>query len=268
VFEQKGVQPTTRTLNDLVTAYASDLRQVDFASPQATDEINAVIAHDTHGLIPRLFDQPLTADTQTVLADAIFLDANWRDPFPSSAPGTFHTGNGTTVTTPMMDNSGGDYASRMADGWQSVVLPYTGSLQAVALLPPAGSAACATPSAATMSALSTGPAATVGVVLPKLSLSQSMSLTDILSAMGLPLDGDFSGLGAGDSQISQVEQKVVMKVDEKGTKAAAATGVTMTMSLRVANQVVNFDRPFLMVIEDTTTHTPLFVAKVADPTRS
>jgi serpin B len=60
-----------------------------------------------------------------------------------------------------------------------------------------------------------------------------------------------------------------MKVDQKGTKAAAATGIGVTTLARVANpSVVHFDRPFLLVLEDTATQTPLFVAHVADPTAS
>lgn len=274
VFEQAGISPSSQTLDDLRTAYDADLRQVNFADePAATDEINAVISHDTDRLIPALFGQPLDRGTRTVLADAILLDAKWRVPFPTAEPGVFHSAGGTPVTTPMMQNTEGEFARRSADGWTSVVLPYIGNLQAVAMLPPqvgAGASAaaqCATPSAATLAALTGGASQGAGVVLPKLDLSQSLSLTRVLAAMGLPLGGDYSGLGAGDSQISQVVQKVVMKVDRAGTKAAAATGVAIGASARVGSQTVSFDRPFLLLLEDTTTHTPLFLARVADPTQ-
>jgi serpin B len=272
VFEQIGVSPSKRTLDDLQTAYAADLRQLNFADePAATDTINGVVSHDTAGLIPTLFDQPLDSSTQTVLANAVLLDAKWAQPFPSSQPGIFHAASGKPVTTPLMDNSEGSFAGRTSGGWQSVVLPYTGNLQAVALLPPAGAtgaaAECATPSPATLNALTSGPSQNDGVVLPKLNLSQTLPLTKTLAAMGLPLSGNYTGLGAADTQISEVVQKVVMKVDEKGTKAAAATGVGIASSARLASQLVTFDRPFMLVLEDTATHTPLFVTRVADPTQ-
>jgi serpin B len=273
VFEQIGVSPSKRTLDDLQTAYAADLRQLNFADePAATDTINGVISHDTAGLIPTLFDQPLDSGTQTVLANAVLLDAKWAQPFPISQPGVFHAASGKSVTTPLMDNSEGSFAGRTAAGWQSVVLPYTGNLQAVALLPPAGAtgpaADCATPSPATLNSLTSGPSQNDGVVLPKLNLSQTLPLTKTLAAMGLPLSGTYTGLGASDTQISEVVQKVMMKVDEKGTKAAAATGIGIGTSARIASQLVTFDRPFMLVLEDTATHTPLFVARVADPTQS
>jgi serpin B len=272
VFEQTGVSPTAQALNDLQTAYGADLRQLNFADePAATDAINAVVSHDTDQLIPNLFGTPLDPGTQTVLANAILLDAKWQQPFPTSEPGQFRTAAGTSVTTPLMQNTEGAFAGRTAAGWQSVVLPYTGNLQAVAMLPPAtqtSTAACATPSAPTLASLTSGPSQRVGVVLPKLSLSQTLPLTSTLAAMGLPLSGNYSGLGPADGTISTVVQKVVMKVDEKGTKAAAATGVGIATSIRVGGQTITFDRPFLLLLEDTTTHTPLFLARVANPSQS
>jgi serpin B len=273
VFEATGLMPTQQSLDDLRTAYGADLRQLDFAhGSAATDAINAVISHDTDGLIPNLFDQPLDPMTRTVLANAILLNAKWQQPFPMSQPGVFHTAAGGNATTSMMQNADGEFASRATGGWQSVVLPYTGNLQAVALLPPAGATAaaqCATPSAAAMTALTSGPSQAAGVVLPKLNLSQTLPLTQVLAKLGLPLEGDFSGLGKGDDQITEVVQKVVMKVDQQGTKAAAATGIGMTTSAKIGpSKIVTFDRPFLLLVEDTATHTPLFLTRVADPTQS
>jgi serpin B len=274
VFEAAGVAPTRQTLDDLRTAYNADLRQLDFRKePASTDAINAVVSHDTDGLIPQLFDNPLDSSTETVLANAIVLDAKWQTPFVTAQPGRFHVSASQQVTTPLMHNPDGSFPSRSGAGWRSVVLPYQGGkLEAVAMLPPtsstsaAGGSSCLTPEPSTLSALTSGPPQSVNVVLPKLDLSQTLPLTQTLGGLGLPMTGDYSGLGSADSQISQVVQKVVMKVDKQGTKAAAATGVAITDSLRVGGQTVTFDRPFLLLLEDTATHTPLFLARVADPT--
>jgi len=268
VFEQPGLTPAQHVLDDLRTAFNAGLRPIDFSQePQATNAINAVISQDTHGMIPALFGEPLPGSTQTVLANAVVLDAKWRQPFPSAAKGTFHAASGSPVQAQMMSNPDGSFASRAVDGWTSAVLPYVGNLQAVAILPPAGVPACATPSLQQLSALTGGSAEPAAVVLPKLDLAQTLPLTQTLSAMGLPLSGDYSGLGAGDSAISQVVQKVVMKVDQSGTKAAAATGIAIASSARVGGSTLTFDRPFFLLLEDTATHTPLFLTRVADPTQ-
>jgi serpin B len=172
-----------------------------------------------------------------------------------------------------MQNPDGTFAARTAAGWQSVVLPYQGGkLQAVALLPPRparpSATDCATPDATTLTALTTGASRPAAVVLPKLDLSQTLPLTHQLAAMGLPLHGDYTGLGGLDTDISEVLQKVVMKVDQSGTKAAAATGIPIATSARIDAQTVSFTRPFLLLLEDTATHTPLFLASVVDPTQS
>jgi serpin B len=271
VFEQVGLTPEEQTLDDLATAYDADLRQLDFADePGATNTINAAISHDTDGLIPKLFDGPLDASTQTVLADAILLDAKWQTPFTHTDPGNFHASGGKTVTAQLMRNDEARFASRTAGGWQSVVLPYQGgTLQAVALLPPAADAnSCVTPTPGLMTGLTSGQSVGAGVVLPKLDLTQTLPLTRTLSDLGLPLTGDYSGLGHGNDTVDQVIQKVVMKVDENGTKAAAATGVAVGTSAVIGGSTITFDRPFLLVLQDTETHTPLFVARVADPTAS
>jgi serpin B len=268
VFEQTGLSPTAKALNDLRTAYGADLRQLNFGhEPAATNAINAVVSHDTKAMIPTLFDHPLDPTTRTVLANAILLNAKWRQPFTSTRPAPFHTGAGGTVSASMMQNQQAEFASRTAAGWQSVTLPYAGNLQAVALLPPA-STGCVTPQPATYQSLTSGPSTNAAVVLPKLSLSQTLPLTDVLANLGLPLEGDFSGLGKDDDQITEVVQKVVMKVDQQGTKAAAATGIGVTtLALRAQPKTVTFDRPFLLLVEDTATHTPLFLTRVANPTQ-
>jgi serpin B len=56
-------------------------------------------------------------------------------------------------------------------------------------------------------------------------------------------------------------------VDEHGTEAAAATATGMEaggMPKPVVAIVV--DRPFLFVIHDVSTATPLFIGRVLDPT--
>lgn len=59
--------------------------------------------------------------------------------------------------------------------------------------------------------------------------------------------------------------KAVIEVDESGTKAAAATDVTiMFRSLYVGSPSIVFNRPFLMVIVESGENI-LFLAKVTHP---
>lgn len=64
----------------------------------------------------------------------------------------------------------------------------------------------------------------------------------------------------------QAVHKAVLTLDEKGTEASGATVVeAIPMSMP---PVLNFNRPFVMVIYDKVTKAPLFVGKVVNPTQN
>jgi serpin B len=260
-----GLEPDPRYLDDLATAFDADVRALDFAGDPAgaTDRINSTVADDTRGIIEELFEAPLDQDTMAVLTNALHLKARWADPFTYTRTAPFDAPFGV-VDVDMMSGSSG--TGRTADAWQSVELPYRdGTLAAVAVLPPEGTDPC-TVDAATLADLRTAEPEEVGVQLPQLTIEQTHSLLDVLTAMGLPVDGDFSGLGGDDLSISQVVQKTFLEVHEDGTEAAAATGVAVeAVSAAQPEPTVVFDRPFLFLLTDTETRSPLFVTVVTDP---
>jgi serpin B len=57
-------------------------------------------------------------------------------------------------------------------------------------------------------------------------------------------------------------------VDEKGTEAAAATGVViMEVSAPLSPTVVRVDRPFIFFIYERDSATILFIGRVIDPSK-
>jgi len=88
--------------------------------------------------------------------------------------------------------------------------------------------------------------------------------------MGVAFSGaaDFSGLSPQACCIGLVEHAATLQVGEQGTVASAATAVGVVPTAAQAGPPpVTFDRPYLMVVTDRTTGEPLFMARVADPTR-
>lgn len=258
-----GLEPDQQYLDDIATAFDADVRTLDFAGDPggATDRINTTVTDDTRGIIEGLFEEPLDVDTVAVLTNALHLKARWAVPFTDTRSAPFAAPSGE-VDVDMMSGSSG--IGRTADGWTSVELPYRdGTLAAVAVLPPEGTDPCLVDTAA-IAALQAAEPAEVGVRLPQLEIEQTHQLLDLLVALGVPIEGDFSGLGREDLVISQVVQKTFLEVDEDGTEAAAATGVAVEAVSASAPAVV-FDRPFLFLLTDTETHSPLFVTVVNDP---
>ena len=257
-----GLAPEDGYLDDLATAFDTGVQPLDFAGDPggATDRINDSVAADTHGLIEQLFDDPLDPGTVAVVTNALYFKARWARPFTSTTQAPFAAPSGE-VTVPMMSGSGG--TGRTADGWRAVELPYRdGTLAAVAVLPPEGTDPCAV-DAATLAALDGAPATSVDVRLPRMRFEQTHQLLQVLRELGLPTDG-YGRLAPG-AEITEVVQKTVLEVDELGTEAAAATGVAMTASATVPRETVTFDRPFLFLLTDTATRSPLFATVVTDP---
>jgi serpin B len=272
VYAAVGIKPRPEVIDQLATTQGSDLQTLDFGGKptEATDAINGQVDKDTRGLIKKLFDSPLDPSTTTVLTNAIYLDAPWAEAFDRSSPGPFQYADGTTKPVTYLED-GGTAAIRSTGGWTSATLDYkapdkTGTqLQAVVLLPPETGNGCRLPSAAQVAALSTGPSTSGELSMPKLDISQTSDLLGDLAAMGLPGTGDYSGFGGGPS-VSRVVQKTVLQVDEDGTKAAAATGVAVATSARAPINRIVANRPYLLLIQDTATHSPLFLARIGNPT--
>jgi serpin B len=263
LFTAPGLQPDRGYLDELATAFDADVAQLDFAAdPQgATDRINATVAEDTRDVIEELFAEPLRADTQAVLTNAVHLRARWAQPFTGTAPAPFAAPDGA-VTVDLMDGGSGTAGS--ADGWEAVELPYRdGTLAAVAVLPPEGTDPCGVESD-TLTALAGATAEPVDVALPRLEMDVDLDLLGPLVDLGFPLGGAWPRLGEG-LEIDRVVQAAYLRVDEEGTEAAAATGVGMAVSGRAAQRRVTFDRPFLLLLTDTATRSPLFLAVVNDP---
>jgi serpin B len=259
------LQPDPGYLAAVVRAFAAAPEFLDIAGDPAgaTRRVDDAVAADTRGRVPRLLDGPLRPDTAVVLTNALHLRARWAVPFTGTAPAPFAAPSGQ-VTVPMM--SGAHGSCRRAGGWRSVELRYrSGTLSAVVVLPPEGTSPTAVDAGA-LAALATAEPAEFDVRLPRLRIEQTHDLLGPLAALGLPVRGDYRRLGSDRLTVDAVVQRTVLDVDELGTEAAAATAVVVRMVAWTAPRPeVVVDRPFLLLLTDTATRSPLFLAVVTDP---
>jgi serpin B len=116
----------------------------------------------------------------------------------------------------------------------------------------------------------------VDVTLPRFKATQEFSLNETLEALGMKKAftpaADFSGLNGGNERlfISWVVHKAFVEVNEKGTEAAAATGVGIVAVSDEGDNpkpvpVFRADHPFLFLIRDDRTGSILFLGRLADP---
>ncbi len=112
------------------------------------------------------------------------------------------------------------------------------------------------------------------IYLPKFEFDAKYFMRDVLSNLGMSTafstNADFSGMtGKRDLFISSVIHQAYVKVDEKGTEAAAATAVTMSAtSAGPMNSIIfRADHPFIFIIQEKQTGNILFLGKVINPSR-
>lgn len=245
----------------------------------ARRQINADIADTTRGLIPELLGPgTITSRTIATLVNALYLKVAWRNRFPDAltTDAVFHAPKGL-VQVPTMRLSGKDLGYTAAPGWQVVVLPGAGDVEAVVLLPDVThdlAAAEAALDADTLAALLRGsPLVPVDLHLPRFRVRARADLTSALVASGVRAmftdDADFGGIAAEPMAVEGVRHEAVLTVDEQGLEGAAATAIVfreLSMRLPVAEPiVVRVDRPFLFVVRHRPTGAIYFLARVTRP---
>ena len=122
----------------------------------------------------------------------------------------------------------------------------------------------------------TGEPTMVDLRFPKFDIASETSLAAALQGLGVtapfePGTDDFLPMTKDPSAqplyLKDVHHQAVVAVDENGTEAAAATGAVFdAVGAPIGPVELKVDRPFLFVIHDLETSTPLFVGRIADPT--
>jgi len=277
---QTGYKFLREFLDVLAENYGAGLRLLDFvkAPEESRITINDWVSDQTEGRIEDLIPQgEIDALTRLVLANAIYFNAAWLNPFEEerTQDGPFYLLDGGEVTVPMMRQTE-LFGYAEGEGYQAVELPYDGSeLSMVILLPRQGEfeAFEGSLNAARVDAVLKELAhKQVALTLPKFEFESGFRLVEALAAMGMPVafsdEADFSGMtGNLDLFISAVIHKAFVSVDEAGTEAAAATAVVMEMKAARPTELVEVtvDRPFVFLIRDIQSGAILFVGRVLNP---
>jgi serpin B len=265
-------------LDTLARNYGAGLRLVDFVNETEPSRraINAWVSEQTEGRIEELVPQgAVDALTRLVLTNAIYFNAAWAEPFMEQATrdGAFFLLDGTSVEVPLMRQQAAFRYAR-ATGYEAIELPYDGNeLSMVILLPDAGEFQAFERGldAARLATILAGLGyERVNLTMPRFEMTSEFSLTEALSALGMPLAftdaADFSGIdGTDELFISDVIHKSFVSVDEEGTEAAAATAVIAATGSAQEPPEVRIDRPFIFLIRDIETGTLLFVGRTLNP---
>lgn len=242
----------------------------------ARRSINADVADTTRGLIPNLLDRgAISPSTVAMLVNALYLKVGWRNRFPDSATQQrpFHQPSGDADVATMRLSKRLGYAA--SAGWQVVVLPAAGDVDAIVLLPDGDLAAAeSTLDADALAALLDTPAPRLlDLYLPKFRVRAKAKLQDALVGLGVGTmfsdDADFSGISTQQLAVDSVVHEAVLTIDEQGLEGAAATAMAiraMAMHRDAATPIeVRVDRPFLFLVRHRESGAVYFLARVTQP---
>lgn len=240
--------------------YDAPIALLDMQADPAEAErlLNAWVSDRTNGLIPELLQGNIDQDTFFVAINALYFKAAWLEPFEDylTTPDTFTLADGTAVQTPTFHAPSRPLDTYQRDGLEAVAISYTSpGLEMVLLMPPAGE----------LDAL-------VDDLTPELLEEIAAGLSYEQLAFAMPRFEVQAGLDLKDfleDPFSSANHQSVIRIDEKGTEAAAATVVEIGGNSEPEplepERELKIDRPFLFLIWDRPSRTVAFMGKVVDP---
>lgn len=275
---RQDLTPNPNYLATIKRYYGSQVAQLDFENhPEPSRQlVNKAIARHTKQKISELLaKESISRDTKAVLTNGVYFKSEWQKPLTiKNGSQPFYNLDGTTTKTDLMGSL--DRFNYMEDGQVQVIeLPYKGSELSMLIVLPKAKGAKAMQSLIKNLNVNQLDSWTqqlenknISLLMPKFKLEESYQMTRLLSKMGMPIAfsdrADFSLFNdKAPLTIDEVVHKAVIDVDEKGTVAAASTGVIVVTPISASyNAEVIADRPFMFVIKDNKTETILFLGQV------
>jgi len=239
--------------------------------------INSWVSDNTDGMIKNILNE-IPTDAVMYLINALAFDAEWENIYKENQvrDGTFTTESGQTRQVKMMYGEENQY---LDDGSATGFIKYYADRKYafVALLPNEGLSIADYAASLTgeklLNTIKNAQSVPVNTAIPQFKSEYAVEMSDILKSMGMTdaFDADladFTGLGksaAGNIFISRVLHKTYIAVDEKGTRAGAATLAEMSGCAAIENpKTVYLDRPFVYMLIDCQTNLPLFLGVMMD----
>ncbi len=259
--------------------YGADIYRAPFDNT-TKDNINSWVKDKTDGMIKNIINE-IPADAVMYLVNALAFDAEWQNIYKNSETGnnTFTTEDGAKREVKFM--YGSENTLLADDNAEGFIKYYKDKKYAfAALLPNEGVSVADYAASLTgekiLNILGSAENKLVKTWIPKFESEYSCEMSEILESMGLTdafnsSVSDFSKLGSstrGNLFISRVLHKTFISVDERGTKAGAATAVEVSDECAPVEidkpKEIRLDRPFLYMLIDCETNLPFFVGAVMD----
>ena len=265
-------------LQTLEKWYESGIYMTSF-NESTLREINHFVEDNTNGMVKNILDK-IPEDAVMYLVNALAFEARWKEPYNEYqvSQQVFTTEDGREQPVELMYAEEYD-AYVEGDLFTGFLKDYEGGRYTfVTLLPKEGvsvqEVADSLSEADLADKINSRWGGTVLTAMPKFQTEFQVEMGDVLQFMGMtdafdPYKADFSGLATyngGNIFIDRVIHKTFIAVGEQGTRAGAATVIQAATESAMPEEIkeVILNRPFLYMIWDTQTNTPLFMGTFMD----
>jgi serpin B len=260
--------------------YGAKAANLDFKNEleNSRQTINSFIEEQTKGKIKDLIPpESLDTSTKAVITSAIYFKGFWKKEFnpKNTREMDFKISPQKIVKVLMMAMEDEKFNYTETEEVQVIELPYKGDKIFMCIILPKNSLKDIEP--LTLEKLKEWKSKMKetefsSIYIPKFEIKKRYFLKRNLMNMGIndafSWSADFSGMtGKKELFISTVVHQAYVKVDEKGTEAAAATAVGVQPLLKREKKTFKADHPFIFLIEEKNTNTILFIGKIANPTQ-
>lgn len=257
--------------------YGASVYKAPFDASTLKD-INNWVSNHTDKMIDGILNN-ISDEAILYLINALAFDAEWENIYTEDQvhDGVFTTESGERRNVQMMYCDENRY---LEDGQATGFFKYYagGDYAFAALLPNEGVSLAdyiaSLSGSGLQNLLENRQETAVHTAVPKFKTEYSLEMSDVLKGMGMPdafdPDGaDFTGMGTyanANIFISEVIHKTYIAVDERGTRAGAATAVVMTKgtAMPAEEKTVYLDRPFVYLLIDCKNGLPLFIGTMTD----
>ncbi|HHV39777.1 MAG: serpin family protein [Bacteroidales bacterium] len=277
VWIEKAFPVKKPFLDALQHYYKASVNKLDFRDGKAPGIINKWCKDNTNGMIPEIIDR-VDPSYKLFYTNALYFKGDWKSTFDKkhSQEGLFRNGTGQASEVVFMEQTQ-TFPYYEEDRVALAEFPYGNeAFSMVIALPAEGVTAEECLQSLTLekwhSWMESLSPVELHVRMPRFELeydSEDMMIP-VLSRMGMDIafDGsraDFSNISDIPLFIDLIKQNARIKVDEKGTEAAAVTiiGVRYT-SIGPAPVPFYIDRPFILFIKEKSTGTLLFTGLVRE----
>ncbi|XP_059482067.1 serpin B3-like isoform X2 [Neocloeon triangulifer] len=262
----------------LKKSFLTTIEGIDFSASDATTKINDWVAEATNQKIQKLFVDPLDSATRLVLVNALYFKGEWRKQFDRDETETkpFKSTSGN-LNVQMMSLSSAFYYKKLDQyDAQLVEIPYKGNeFSMVIILPNKEDGLTELEGKLGQQNLTEllfdAEWSRVNISLPRFKIESSHDLKPLMQKMGVNLiflnGSDFSGITDENVSVTSIVQKAYIDVNEEGSEAAAATGISMELTSAPGLSGFNFncDHPFLYFVLFKRAFT-IFGGRVSKPT--